>query len=58
MFWNRDLRERGKSFRFFSGVVGSRRGSRKMDREEEGKLFFFALKVKGKMEVYVPVHCI
>ncbi len=48
VFWNRDLRERGKSFRLFSGVVGSRRGSRKMDREEEGKLFFFRAKSEGK----------
>jgi hypothetical protein len=58
VFWNRDLGERGKNFRLFSGVVGSRRGSRKMDREDEGRFFFPALKVKGKMEVYVPVHCI
>jgi hypothetical protein len=31
VFWNRDLRQRAKSFRLFFGVVGSRRGSRNMD---------------------------
>ncbi len=48
VFWNRDLRQRGKCFRLFFGVVGSRRGSRKMDWEEEGKIFFFRAKSEGK----------